>query len=343
LKRSLINAAAALGAAVAVAGCGALTAAASPAPAASPTAAPTATATSAAALQLVSEPQSGSKPFVAMIAAARTSVTLTMYELTDPVIEQALAAAAKRGVTVRVLLNGGYYDERDDTNTAAYSYLRAHAVQVRWSPSYFALTHQKTLTIDDSEAAVMTLNFDGLYATTRDFAILDRQPADVRAITQVFDADWQAKRTTPSTGTGDLVWSPGAGPTVLKLINRARSSIELENEEMDYSPATDALCAAARRGVNVKIVMTYSSDWSDAFSRLTGCGAHVRVYYGQRYYIHAKILLVDGRAAMVSSQNLSYSSLDDNRELGITITSQPILGQLATGFSSDYAGATGVS
>jgi len=300
---------------------------------------PTAAFASGPPLQLLAEPQAGNTPFLAMIDGARHSVELTMYELYDTRIESALASAARRGVDVRVLLNGGYYSEHESENAAAYNFLKSHGVQVRYTPSYFALTHQKTLTIDGSESAIMTLNFDAEYATTRDFAVLDRQPADVRAIIGTFDADWSDRHNSPSTGTGDLVWSPGAETTVLGLINSAHGSIDVENEEMDYTPATDALCAAARRGVKVEIVMTYESDWSSALSKLSGCGASVHLYHGQSYYIHAKLLLVDGQRALVSSQNLSTTSLKYNRELGIEVGSPALLQQLLRAFTSDYAGA----
>ena len=48
-------------------------------------------ATSASDLELITEPQAGNAPFLALIAGARHSVTLTMYELEDPAIEHALA------------------------------------------------------------------------------------------------------------------------------------------------------------------------------------------------------------------------------------------------------------
>lgn len=303
--------------------------------------APTAkAAASGPPLQLVAEPAAGNAPFLAMIDGARHSVELTMYELYDARIEAALAGDAQRGVDVRVLLNGGYYSERESNNAAAYAYLKARGVHVRYTPTYFALTHQKTLTVDGEQSAVMTLNFDGEYATTRDFAVLDRQPADVRAIVAAFDADWSARQITPSDGSGDLVWSPGAESTLLRLIASARSSIDLENEEMDYAPATEALCAAARRGIKVEVVMSYESDWKPALGELSGCGADIHLYYGQRYYIHAKLLLLDGRKALLSSQNLSTTSLKYNRELGIEVTTRSILAQLKRDFVSDYAGAS---
>lgn len=290
----------------------------------------------AGALALVSEPQAGAAPFLALIAGAKHTITLTMYELHDPRIEHALAAAAHRGVNVRVLLNGGYYSQREPTNQPADRYLAGHGVHVRYTPTRFALTHQKTLVIDRRTAVVMTLNFDGLYASTRDFAIVDRQHRDVAAIARVFDDDYAGRDDTPSSGTGDLVWSPGAQNTVLRLIRRAKHSIRLENEEMAYTPATNALCAAARRHVRVQIVMTYESDWRTPLGELTRCGADVRLYHGQAYYIHAKVLLIDGHEALVSSQNLSTTSLERNRELGIRLSAPKLTRQLTHALDRDY-------
>lgn len=123
------------------------------------------------------------------------------------------------------------------------------------------------------------------------------------------------------------------------MIDSARRSIDLEDEEMAYPPATTALCDAARRGVAVHVVMTYASEWRGDFAQLEHCRVSVHLYHRQRYYIHAKLLLVDGRQALVSSQNLSTGSLSYNRELGITITTPAILTQLTADFASDYAGA----
>jgi cardiolipin synthase A/B len=291
-------------------------------------------------LSVLAEPQAGAAPFLALIGGARTSIDLTMYELFDPRVERALAVAAHRGVNVRVLLNGGYYSKREATNAAAYRYLRGRGVHVRYTPTYFALTHQKTLTVDGRASAIMTLNFDGLYSSTRDYAVLDRQPADVAAIIAAFDADYASHRATASTGTGDLVWSPHGAASILSLIGAAQHSLDLENEEMAYAPARDALCAAARRGVAVRVVMTYASEWRDDLAQLRSCGVNIRLYHGQRYYIHAKLLVIDGRRALVSSQNLSTGSLQYNRELGITLRTKDLVSRLTGDFDADYRRAT---
>jgi cardiolipin synthase A/B len=297
----------------------------------------------AGGLSLIVEPNQGLTTIDRDIATARSSVDVTMYELDDATIEAALVADARRGVRVRVLLNGGYYGRGGfPQNDAATSYLRANGVAVRASPSSFALTHQKTITIDDRISLVMTLNLTSrYYATDRDFAVLDTQPADVAAIERVFDADWSGEPISPSTGTGDLLWSPGAQSEQVALIDSARTSLEVENEEMADSAVTSALCAAARRRVQVRVVMTYDERWRGAFDQLAGCGVAVRTYAENApLYIHAKLIIVDAREAFVGSQNFSWTSLQANRELGIVTSDRAILGELATTFAGDFGGAS---
>jgi hypothetical protein len=55
--------------------------------------------------QLIIEPNDGTKTVLSLINSASQSIDLVIYELSDPDIEDALSAASKRGVTVRVLLN----------------------------------------------------------------------------------------------------------------------------------------------------------------------------------------------------------------------------------------------
>jgi phosphatidylserine/phosphatidylglycerophosphate/cardiolipin synthase-like enzyme len=214
-------------------------------------------------------------------------------------------------------------------------------VPVRWSPSRFALTHQKTLVADGSTAYIMTLNLvDEDYATSRDFAVVDTNGQDVAAIERTFTADWNNQPVKPSDGA-DLVWSPGALGSQLSLISSARRSLDIYNEEMDDSAVTSALEAAAHRGVDVRVVMTASSDWDAAFKELADAGVHVRTYkQDASLYIHAKMILVDGRRAFLGSQNFSAGSLDDNRELGIILSTGAIIDPLKGTFVGDYSHAT---
>ena len=154
-------------------------------------------------LSLLVEPDQGMAPIYALIASARKSIDLTMYELVDTGADLALELAAGRGVNVRVLLD---VNREKAANQAAFTELTDMRVHVAWADTRYAATHQKTLVVDGSVAAVMTLNMTSrYYSSTRDFAVVDRNPRDVAAIEQVFNADFTHARSPhrrPPTSCG---------------------------------------------------------------------------------------------------------------------------------------------
>jgi cardiolipin synthase len=297
-----------------------------------------ASADGGARLVLLTEPAGGMQPIDSLIGAARHHLAMVMYELSDPVAEADLVADAHRGVRVRVILDGGSYDRA--LNTPAFRYLKQGEVQVHWAPSEFALTHEKAIILDSTDAAIMTLNLTSrYYPSSRDFAVFDTQTADVHAIAATFAADWADTPLAPQAGSGDLLWSPGAQAALLALIDSATQSIDLEAEEMDDAAIEAALEAAARRGVAVRIVMTADTSWTSALTALAAAGAQIRLYpQTASLYIHAKLILVDGTRLFVGSENLSVASLRYNRELGIVTSDQALIAGLAPVFESDFAG-----
>ena len=290
-------------------------------------------------LSLITEPRDGIAPVLSAVKHARHAVDMVMYEDSDTQVDAALAADEHRGVTVRVLLNGGYYGAGFPPDQAAYRYLKAHGVPVRWTPRYFALTHQKTLVVD-GRAYILTFNLTPeYYSTSRDFGVIDTQPADERAVEQTFDADWAGQRITAPTGT-DLVWSPGSQTAQVDLIDSATGFLDIYNEEMDSTAIEQALQAAARRGVNVRVTMTADSSWDSAFASLASAGVHVRTYAADAsLYIHAKMILTSAKV-FLGSENFSATSMQDNRELGLITANATIRASLARTFNADYAGAT---
>jgi cardiolipin synthase len=294
---------------------------------------------SAGALSLYVEPQDGYRSVEALIAQARRTIDMTIYELSDRPVQGLLIAAHHRGVAVRVLLDRAYHGA--SFNQAAYTQLTEAGVAVRWGPAS-TIVHQKTLTIDHQVAAVMTGNLTADdQATTRDFVVVDRDPGAVAAIESVFADDWAGDPIAGGPAVAGLVWSPGSESALVSLIASARRSVTLENEEMDAPGVESALEAAAGRGIGVEVVMTADPDWSDALSALTRAGVRVLTYpdTDDARYIHAKAIVVDGATAYVGSQNFSDASLDYNRELGIITTDPSVVGPVAQTLAGDAAGA----
>ncbi len=290
-------------------------------------------------LTLIIEPQAGVAPILAAIDNAKKSVDLVIYQLSDEQVEQALVAAKNRGLAVRVMLNPGYYGAQK-FNHNAYAYFAAQNIPVHWTPAYFALTHQKTLIIDNQTALIMTFNLTPkYYAADRDFGVIDQAAADVAAIEKTFAADWQNNKTE-AQATADLVWSPGAEADLVDLIDSAKISLAVYNEEMADKKIVVALKNAAERKVNVQVVMTDAKNWHTNFQTLAAAGAAIRTFSAKALlYIHAKMILIDDKKVFLGSQNFSSNSLQRNRELGIISTDQTIINSLADTFAADFANA----
>ena len=288
---------------------------------------------------LITEPQAGFFPVYHLIKQARHSIDLTMYEFSDTKAEHDLAAAAKRGVTVRVVL-----DQREKShNSAAFDYLKSHGVKVVWSSPRFEYTHQKTLLADGSTAVIMTANLTSeYYPSTRDFLVLDTKAADVAAIAQVFNADFGHRSVQPGHGK-DLVWSPtDSQAKLLALIGGATKSLRIYSEEMGDTTIEDALIKAAKRGVTVKVCgENESGEYDSDFSRLAAAGVHISYYSSSHgFYIHGKVIEADygtGHAKVfIGSENFSSTSLNRNRELGLITANQKVLSAMAKTFAHDY-------
>jgi cardiolipin synthase A/B len=293
---------------------------------------------------LVVEPDEGHEPIERAIAGAQRSVDLVVYLLSDRQTIAALKAAQGRGVRVRVMLEEHPYGGGPGNGAAAQD-LQAAGVATAWSDPTFRLTHQKTLLIDDATAWVMTLNLTAsAFTRNREFAVSITDPAAVAEIRQVFEADWNRQAVHPQQPT--LVWSPdNSRPKTLAVIRGAKRTLDVYNEEMQDGETETALAEAARRSVAVRVLMTGGGGGNDPNApgrqRISQAGVQVRLIDSP--YIHAKMMLADaggeGAIAFVGSENISTSSLDQNRELGVLANDPSHLKRLHDAFEHDWADA----
>ncbi|HUD36911.1 MAG TPA: phospholipase D-like domain-containing protein [Streptosporangiaceae bacterium] len=292
---------------------------------------------------LVVEPNAGFGTVYSLINHARHSIDVTMYEFADTTAEHDLAAAAKRGVQVRVILD----QKETSVDTPAYDYFKSHGIKVVWSWSKYTYTHQKTLTFDNSVSVVQTANLTAnYYKTSRDFLVVDRNAADVAAIIRVFNADFVHKAITPGDGH-DLVWSPtDSQRQILGLINSAKKSLRIYSEEMGDTTVIDALIAAAKRGVDVSVCgENLDGEYTSTFEKMARAGVHIAYYSSSTgFYIHGKVIEADYRnkdaRVFIGSENFSSTSLNENRELGLIISTPSVLSGIARVFATDFAKGT---
>ena len=296
------------------------------------------------AYTLVTEPDQGLTAIYNLIASAQKSIDMTMYELTDVTVIDALAQAAANGLTVRVILD---QNSEKTSNTPAYNSLSQKKVAVHWANPAYAVTHQKTITIDATTSAIMTLNLmPNDYATTRDFAVITNDAADVAAIETTFNADFTNAKITPPTGT-NLVWSPTNSLSSLQaLISGAKQSLLISQEEFNETDIENALLAALKRGVALTLVQeNQEGKYTSTLDALKSAGARIAVYTSSKgYYIHAKTVLADygtpQAQLFLGSENFSTDSLTKNRELGLILSDPACMTGVYTALTKDFNGGT---
>ena len=268
-----------------------------------------------------------------------------MYELNDPAAINALIDAHRRGVDTKVILDAAFHGHK--TNAGAFQQLSDAGVDVKWAPNG-VIYHQKTITVDDTTAAVGTGNLTPqYYSTSRDAWVLDTNPTDVAAIAATFDTDYTSApsgRAPEATPAPNLIWSPTARASFLQHIDQAAHSVDVTSEELKDRAVLSALDKAARRGVQCRIVLTENPAWANGVAEVSaaGCSVHLFPNTDTGLYMHEKILLTDNTRLIIGSQNLTTTSLLENRELSLaldTTVAPGVVAAVGSTFEADYAAA----
>jgi len=277
---------------------------------------------------------------------------MTMYEIDDTGVINAIVARKKAGLDVQVILDGSTTTKSG--NTSAYNTFNSASIPVVWSSSAFTFTHEKCVMLDHKQAWIMTANAESsVPEDNREYLAIDNDQADVTEAEAIFTADHAMQSITP---TGDLVVAnSNARPDLVTLIGTAKKSLDVEDEEFsdnDSSGITDAIVSAAGRGVTVRLIVaggSTDSTQTTALNDVKSAGGTVYVSdvssgggSATDPYIHAKTILVDcatGTCAsgFVGSENMTTGSLLYNRELGIVLTDPTQLGTIYSALQTDYS------
>src|ERR1051326_5809972 len=106
-----------------------------------------------------------------------------------------------------------------------------------------------------------------------------------------------------------------------------------------------ALCAAARAGVDVRLLLPGANDIR-LMRAIARAGlrplleAGVRVFEWNGSMMHAKTAVIDGRWARVGSTNLNLTSWMNNRELDVLIENEPFARQMEDAYTDDLSRST---
>ncbi len=286
---------------------------------------------------------------VAAINNAQHSVYMTMYEIDDKDVISALEGRANAGLDVEAVLDSSSTNTAE--NTPAYNDLNAQHASTVWSSTAFTFTHEKTVIIDGTVAWIMTMNANtSSPSANREYLAIDTDPADIAEATAVFKADHALQPITPSGAL--VVADTNARAKIVALINTATTTLDVEGEEFsdtDSNGVVDAVCAAARRGVLVHVVVGNASPDAPSIADVKAAGGHVVVTgptsgngTSSNPYIHAKAVVVDCVSgtctrAFVGSENFSAGSLGYNRELGVVFDTTSEIAKVKAAIDTDFA------
>jgi cardiolipin synthase len=211
--------------------------------------------------------------------------------------------------------------------------------------------HRKILVVDDSEAYVGGYNIGAAYETEwRDTHVRITGPA-VADLRRAFADFWNLHRRhrfraserpllveTPSVWEPHIrlqrnvprLWMFPIRGMYIEAINRASRNIWMTHAyfipDQDF---VDALTAAARRGVDVRLLVPLKSnhvvaDWLSRgyFGQLLGAG--VRIFRFKDAMVHAKTSTVDGSWSTVGTANIDRLSLTGNYEINVEVIDQAL-------------------
>jgi phosphatidylserine/phosphatidylglycerophosphate/cardiolipin synthase-like enzyme len=283
---------------------------------------------------LIVLPDDTAQPILDALAGAQRSVNIRMFLFTDPALLNAVVAAKHRGVHVRVMLNPARRSGEPE-NAEAHKTLVAAGIAVRDSSPAFAVTHQKSMVIDDATGFVESLNWEPRNLTeTRDYAVVTTHGIEVAEMVKCFEVDWVHKKFHEDHESR-LIWCPNNGrERTAAFIDSAKESLWLQNERYQDTVIIERLVRAIERGVRVHIMArpphTLKKDklveGVGGLRIMHDVGAKVHRLKGLK--LHGKMLLADGVAAIVGSINLAPGSFDSRRELAIEVRDDDVVERL---------------
>ena len=318
------------------------------------------------------------------IDAAKNHVHLEYYiyagDQTGTLIRDSLVAAARRGVKVRLLLDGAGSFHTPDSfieplTTAGAEVAIFHPV-LRGVPHLRPLlnfrSHRKIAVIDGRIGFTGGINItddenDRLNPECYFRDVHTRLEGDVvNWMQRVFLEDWHyASEKTPPEA--DLFSSPAPGQYAVQLIpsgpdnpaepiHRANlTGIHAADKRVwlttpyfvPTAPALYAITSAAMRGLDVRIMIPKKSDSHlvnlaarSYFDTLLKAG--VRIFEYEPRMLHTKALIVDDSFAILGSANFDTRSFQTNFEMSIAVHEKEIVKALEAVWNEDAGHCTEV-
>ena len=282
-----------------------------------------------------------------LLASAREKVVVSSFLLADRVVEDAILKAAKNGVRVYVMLasearlrteprDGEFHQEVLAQHKSMLNRLGGY-VLIRSAPHF----HAKMILVDPDErpaGLLLTANLTREALERNEELAVELMPEEVKEAAAIVRwALWESaehefvdppdfRAVKPLGRVDHPVPSPHVLATTssvtqlreeaIDLIDSASRGLVVANFGWDAGhPVVERLCARARQGVPVTVLVRVRRRAMPALVALAKAGARVLGFK----WLHAKALWADSGRALVMSANLEEHGLDDGFELGMRL------------------------
>lgn len=287
-------------------------------------------------------PEDGLTAVSGVIKKAQKSITVKMFLFSERDLVKELIEAHKRGVKVRVMLNPARRSGESD-NEAVQKELAKAGIEVKDTNPAFDISHEKSMVLDENVAFIKSLNWAPKnFKETRDYAIVTKDPHEVKEVLDGFNADWHRKEFVIGPDSR-LIWCRGNGrQRIAQFIDEAKHYLYLQNERYQDVTIIEHLIRAKNRGVKVHL-MSLPPHALKEKKLLEGVGglrlmqdAGIKIHKLKGLHLHAKMFLADDKRAIIGSMNIAPGSFDDRRELAIQVEDDHILKRLKKTFEGDW-------
>jgi cardiolipin synthase len=330
------------------------------------------------ALELLIDAPAHFDAWLKQIRGAQRRVLLENYIIRDDEIgcafRDALVERAQAGVMVAVVAD--WLGCLGQSRRAFWAPLRAAGGQVRvFNPprlgepfGWISRDHRKLLVVDGIYGSLSGVCISAKWLGDRarnvppwrDTGVAVRGPA-VAELESAFMQSWSSigaalepfspapQRPAGSVALRVIATQPASG-SVYRLdqliASMARRTLWLSDAYfVGITPYVQALVAAARDGVDVRLLVPGSSD-IPVVARMSRAGyrpllkAGIRVFEWNGSMLHAKTAVADGQWARVGSSNLNISSWLGNCEVDVAVEDAGFAGSLAAQYELDLRNAT---
>ena len=253
------------------------------------------------------------------IDAAKTRIWIEIYTWTEKWTLEAILAAKRRWIDVRVILEGNVY-MTPRINDPTIDILRSASIPFAYADNHnYSFTHIKTWIIDD-RWCVSTGNWTYTsFTKNREFIYCSNDIPILHDLVEIFDADFRHVNPYLPDWLDHRIGlaSENIRPWIYQRLDNAQKTIILYNQTISDESILTLLKKKSREGVAVEICQADRETlWSGS--------ADIQEFWfpaltSKKPYLHAKVFLIDGEYVILGSANMTTNALDNNREILIDI------------------------